>query len=59
MSSAAIDINLIRADDRIRKVTPAAVAALAESIVEVGLLNPITITRVKSSAMDSRFRATA
>tara|TARA_R100001369_G_scaffold68341_1_gene95945 strand:- start:331 stop:1230 length:900 start_codon:yes stop_codon:yes gene_type:complete len=43
MVSAVIDINLIRADNRIRAVTPATVTALADSISDVGLLNPITV----------------
>lgn len=40
-----IDVGLIRAGDRLRSVQPEKVAALADSIAEVGLLNPITVYR--------------
>ena len=43
---SSIRIDLIRCGNRLRDVDEKQVAALAENIAEVGLLNPITVCKV-------------
>jgi len=45
MPLATIPIELVAHDKRLRQVSPEHVAALADSILDVGLLNPITVYR--------------